>query len=69
MGWWPVKLCILLNLVVMLGYAMIDAVVAGQILSAVSLNGELTVVVGIIITAVMTWLVSTFGIEIFSTLL
>ena len=65
MGWWPVKLCILLNLVVMLGYAMIDAVVAGQILSAVSPNGSLTVEVGIIITAILTWLVTTFGIKIF----
>lgn len=65
MGWWPMKLCVLLNLVVMLGYAMIDAVVAGQILSAVSPDGRLTVEVGIIITAILTWLVTTFGIKIF----
>jgi purine-cytosine permease-like protein len=44
---------------------MIDAVVAGQILSAVSPNGSLTVEVGIVITAVVTWLVTTFGIKIF----
>jgi purine-cytosine permease-like protein len=65
MGWWPVKLCILLNLVVLLGYAMIDAVIAGQILSAVSPNGSLTVEVGIIITAILTFMVTTFGIKIF----
>jgi purine-cytosine permease-like protein len=65
MGWWPTKLCILLNVQVMLGYAMIDAVVAGQILSAVSSDGKLTVEVGIVITAILTWLVTTFGIKIF----
>jgi len=65
MGWWPVKLCVLLNLVILIGYSMIDAVVAGQMLSAVSSNGSLSVEVGIIITAVVTWLVTTFGIKIF----
>lgn len=65
MGWWPVKICVLLNLVVLIGYSMIDAVVAGQMLSAVSSNGSLTVEVGIIITAVITWVVTTFGIKIF----
>lgn len=65
MGWWPVKICVLLNLVVLIGYAMIDAVVAGQMLSAVSRNGSLTVQVGIIITAVITWVITTFGIKLF----
>lgn len=65
MGWWPVKLCVLLNLVILLGYSMIDAVIAGQILSAVSPNGSLTVSVGIVITALLTWLVTTFGIKFF----
>lgn len=65
MGWWPVKICVLLNLVVLIGYSMIDAVVAGQILSAVSPNSSLTVAVGIVITAVITWVVTTFGIKIF----
>jgi purine-cytosine permease-like protein len=60
-----VKICVLLNLVVLIGYSMIDAVVAGQILSAVSPNGSLTVEVGIVITAIVTWLVTTFGIKIF----
>jgi purine-cytosine permease-like protein len=65
MGWWPVKLCVLLNLVILLGYAMIDAVVAGQILSAVSPDGSLSVVVGIIIVGIITFVVTTFGIKIF----
>jgi purine-cytosine permease-like protein len=60
-----VKLCVLLNLVVLIGYSLIDAVVAGQILSAVSPNGSLTVSVGIVITAVLTVLVTTFGIKFF----
>ncbi|KAG9233559.1 permease for cytosine/purines, uracil, thiamine, allantoin-domain-containing protein [Amylocarpus encephaloides] len=65
MGWWPVKLCVLLNLVILIGYAMIDAVVAGQILSAVSSNGSVSVEVGIVITAVLTFIVTTFGIRFF----
>lgn len=65
MGWWPVKLCVLLNLVILIGYSMIGAVVAGQILSAVSSNGSLSVAVGIVITAIVTWVVTTFGIKIF----
>lgn len=65
MGWWPTKICVLLNLVILLGYCMIDCVVAGQMLSAVSSNGSLTVVVGIIITAIISWSVSTFGFTVF----
>jgi NCS1 nucleoside transporter family len=65
MGWWPTKICVLLNLVILLGYCMIDCVIAGQMLSAVSANGSLSVVVGIIITAIISWAVSTFGFTIF----
>ncbi|KAI9648353.1 hypothetical protein NHQ30_002986 [Ciborinia camelliae] len=65
MGWWPVKLCVILNLVILLGYSMIDAVVAGQMLSAVSPNGSLSVEVGIIVSAVLTFTVTTFGIKVF----
>jgi len=46
MGWWPGKLVVVLNIVVLLGYSLIDCVVAGQILSAVSPNGSMSVVVG-----------------------
>ena len=65
MGYWPAKLIVVLNLIVLLGYALIDAVVAGQILSAVSANGSMSVVVGIIIVAVITWAITTFGYSIF----
>ncbi|CAF9939003.1 hypothetical protein IMSHALPRED_001168 [Imshaugia aleurites] len=66
-GWWPSKLIVLLNLIVLLGYSLIDLVVAGQILSAVSSNGHLSVVVGIIIVAVICWVITTFGISIYHT--
>ena len=61
MGWWPAKLVVLLNIIVLLGYSLIDVVVAGQILSAVSPHNSLSVVVGIIIVAIISWVVSTFG--------
>ena len=63
-GWWPSKIVVLLNIVVLLGYGMIDCVVAGQILSAVSGN-SMSVVVGIIIVAVIAWAITTFGYQIF----
>ena len=81
MGWWPTKLLVVLNLIVLLGYSLIDCVVVGQILSAVSPNGSLSVVVGecmhrgaytfltfylgIIVAAVITWAVTTLGISVF----
>ncbi|TKA78956.1 hypothetical protein B0A49_02097 [Cryomyces minteri] len=65
MGWWPSKLVVILDLIVLLGYALIDAVVAGQILSAVSTNGSMSVVVGIVIVALITWGITTFGYQIF----
>lgn len=46
MGWWPTKIVVLLNIVVMIGYSMIDCVVGGQILSAVSPGGSMSVAVG-----------------------
>ena len=64
-GWWPGKLIVILNLIILLGYSLIDLVVAGQILSAVSTNGDLSVVVGIIIVAVICWVITTFGISSF----
>lgn len=65
MGYHPVKLVVLLNIIVMLGYSLIDLVVAGQMLSAVSPHNSLSIVVGIIITAIITWAITTFGYRIF----
>ena len=64
MGWWPSKLIVILNLIVMPGYSLIDCVVAGQILSAVSAH-NMSMVVGIIIAAIITWGITTFGYQIF----
>jgi purine-cytosine permease-like protein len=44
---------------------MIDAVITGQMLLAVSLDGSLTIVIGIIIVAIITWIVTTFSIRVF----
>lgn len=64
MGWWPSKLVVILNIIVFLGYALIDCVVAGQILSGVSGN-NMSVMVGIVIVAVITWVITTFGYQVF----
>ncbi|WPH01647.1 Hypothetical protein R9X50_00449700 [Acrodontium crateriforme] len=61
MGWYPSKLIVVLTLIGLLGYCIIDGVVAGQILSAVSANGSLSIIVGIVIVAIITWFVTTFG--------
>ncbi|KAF2679944.1 hypothetical protein K458DRAFT_313125 [Lentithecium fluviatile CBS 122367] len=64
MGWWPSKLVVILNIIVLLGYSLIDCVIAGQILSAVSPE-NMSVVVGIIVVAVITWGITTFGYQVF----
>ncbi|KAF2105977.1 hypothetical protein BDV96DRAFT_675996 [Lophiotrema nucula] len=60
MGWMPSKLCVLLNLVIELGYGLVDCLVGGLLLSAVN-GGGMTVIVGIVIVAIITWVVATFG--------
>ena len=64
-GWYPSKLIVILTLIIFMGYNLIDAVIGGQILNAVSKNGSLSVVVGIVIVCLITWLVSTFGYSVF----
>jgi purine-cytosine permease-like protein len=64
MGYYPSKIACLLNIVIMLGYGMIDCLVGGQVLSAVA-GGRLTVAVGIVIIAVLTWIVVIFGMGLF----
>jgi NCS1 nucleoside transporter family len=65
MGWYPAKIIVILNIIVLLGYSLLDAVVAGQIISAVSGSDNLSVVVGIVIVAVITWVITTFGYTVF----
>jgi len=64
MGYWPSKLCCLLNIVIMVGYGLIDCIIGGQILSAVS-GGKMSIVVGIVIVAFISWVVAVFGMAIF----
>lgn len=65
MGWYPAKIIVVLNIVVLLGYSLLDAVIAGQMLSAVSGTSNLNIVVGIVIVAVITWVITTFGYTVF----
>lgn len=65
MGYWPSRICVVLNIVVMLGYGLVDCLLAGQILSAVSPNGSLTVIVGTIIAAIISLVITGFGIKLF----
>ncbi|EXJ90184.1 hypothetical protein A1O1_03283 [Capronia coronata CBS 617.96] len=66
MGWWPSRICVILNWVIEMGYGLVDCLVAGLILSAVNGRG-MSVIVGIVISAVITWVVATFGIKWFHT--
>lgn len=64
MGYWPAKLITILNIIIMIGYGTISCILGGQILSAVS-GGSMTVIVGIVIIALITWIVAVFGMELF----
>jgi len=48
----------------MIGYGMIDCIIGGQLLSAVS-GGSMSIVVGIIIIAGISWVIAVFGMSIF----
>ncbi|CAI7641857.1 unnamed protein product [Penicillium pancosmium] len=64
MGYYPSKICALLNIIIMLGYGMVDSIVGGQVLSAVAGN-NMTVAVGVVIIVVVTWIVVLFGMRLF----
>jgi NCS1 nucleoside transporter family len=64
-GWWPSKVIVLLTLIILMGYILLDAVIGGQILSAVSPSNSLSVIVGIVIVCVLTWIVTAFGYSVF----
>lgn len=64
MGYYPSKIACLLNIIIMLGYGMIDCLVGGQVLSAVA-GGRMTVAVGIVIIALLTWIVVMCGMGLF----
>ena len=64
MGYWPSKIACILNIIIMIGYGTIDCIIGGQILSAVS-GGNMSIVVGIIVVALVTWIVAVFGLAVF----
>lgn len=64
MGYWPSKIACLLTIIVSIGYGTIDCIIGGQILSAVT-GGSMSIVVGIIIIALVTWIVVVFGMKVF----
>jgi NCS1 nucleoside transporter family len=66
MGYWPSKLACLLNIILMLGYISLNFILTGQTLSAVS-GGSMTIVVGIVVAAIVCWVVAVFGMWIFHT--
>ena len=59
-GFYGAKLCSVLNVVIGGGFAVVNVVVVGQILSAVS-NYTMTIAVGCIIIAVIGYVISVFG--------
>ncbi|KAJ5314140.1 uncharacterized protein N7443_001024 [Penicillium atrosanguineum] len=65
MGYYPSKVCCALNVFTNLGYCMVNSVVGGQILSRVS-GGQLSVLVGIVIVAGLSWVMAMFGMKIFA---
>lgn len=64
MGYWPSKLITVLNIINMVGYNVISCILGGQILSAVS-GGSMTIIVGIVIVALISWSVAVFGMTVF----
>ena len=64
MGYWPSKIPCFLNIVLMVGYCTIDCIIGGQMLSAVS-GGSLSIVVGIVVVALVSWVVAVFGMGLF----
>jgi purine-cytosine permease-like protein len=48
MGYYPSKICTLLQIVLMEGYGTLSCIIGGQVLSAVS-GGSMSIVVGVVI--------------------
>lgn len=61
-GWWTVKLVCLVSMIGVLGWSVVNCVVGGQILSAMS-NGSIPLVVAIVVIAVVSLLIAIGGIK------
>lgn len=64
MGYWPSKIPCVLNIILMIGYATLDAIIGGQVISAVS-GGSVSVIVGVVIVSLVSWVVAAFGMALF----
>lgn len=60
LGIWGAMICAALNVVVNVGYASIAAIVAGQLLRAVS-GGSISLVVGTLVIVIVAFVISFFG--------
>ncbi|KAJ9609784.1 hypothetical protein H2200_006112 [Cladophialophora chaetospira] len=65
-GFWGAKLCSVLNVVVGGGFAVVNVVITGQMLSAVS-DYNMSIAVGCVIVAVISYVISVFGFAIIHT--
>lgn len=65
MGYYVARVCSVLNVVLMIGWGVIDCILAGQMLSAVS-GGAVSVVVGVVVVAVVEGVVAGFGLRLFN---
>ncbi|KAI9729339.1 MAG: hypothetical protein M1818_008539 [Claussenomyces sp. TS43310] len=65
-GFWGAKLCSVLNILVGGGFAVVNVVICGQMLSAVS-DYKMTISVGCIIVVLISYLVSVFGFALIHT--
>ncbi|KAJ5717015.1 hypothetical protein N7488_002661 [Penicillium malachiteum] len=64
MGYYPNMVCCALNIFTNLGYSMLNSVVGGQIISKAS-GGQISVLLGIVVVAVISWAMAMFGMRIF----
>ena len=64
MGYYPSKVATFLNIILMQGYATIDCIIGGQVLSA-AFGGTMSIAVGIVIVAVIEAVIAAFGLKIF----
>lgn len=61
-GWWPAKICALLNVLTLLGWSVVNCVFGGQILASLSTN-KVPIELGIVIITVVSFAIAIFGIK------
>ena len=64
MGYYPSKICTFLNIVLLLGWAIIDSIIGGQVLSAVS-GGHISIAVGVVVVTLVQSAIAIVGLKVF----